>query len=236
MLLAIMVGVIFWLQNKKEVSVAMPAVTQPTKQIPADQPSRVMQTPVTQPPVTVNEKNSLEQAASCIDEKYKKIVNYNDLKEISKCFIKDDKNVYVAPYCGQDCTFELLSQADPNTFEVIGQSRYAKDKNFVYYVGLGKIDGANPKTFVAMTDSEYAKDNNHVYYVGNLIKSADAKTFEIVSIRTSYTKGLAKDKNATYSCDSGVGCGDKCKIIDSETNKSTTIKFTEGLDDSGICN
>ena len=76
---------------------------------------------------------------------------------------------------------------------------YEKDDNAVYYKywneGSGshkyKID-ADPRTFTVLKDDNYAKDKHTVFYNGDVIKGADAATFE--SLREDY----ARDENSGY--------------------------------------
>ncbi|MFZ2154203.1 MAG: DKNYY domain-containing protein [Candidatus Moraniibacteriota bacterium] len=172
-----------------------------------------------------------DDITSCIDEKIKKSINYEKLQEVNSCFIKDDKNVYVASYCGQDCMFDqILSDSDPNTF--IAFDRYAKDKNNVYYVGIGEIKEADQETFIVTDNIMYAKDKNNVYYAGYLIKNADTESFEIVG---DDLDGLAKDKNSNYFCTSDVVCGTRCKITNTKTSSAINTQFTTGGDSSGVC-
>lgn len=79
---------------------------------------------------------------------------------------------------------------------------YRKDGNAVYYEywneGSGshkdKLD-ADPETFEVLKDDSYAKDKKRVFYNGDVIKGADAATFEALN------EWYAKDKNK--------GCRDK---------------------------
>lgn len=71
-------------------------------------------------------------------------------------------------------TFTLLTYAD-GPF-VGGPSRYVKDKNAVYYLGLGEpgfkvVENADPNTFVVSSDRciNDAKDKTHLYEEGKII-------------------------------------------------------------------
>lgn len=57
---------------------------------------------------------------------------------------------------------EIIIDADPNSFEVINNDGYSKDSNYVFFYST-KIIGANPKTFVYL-DYPYSKDDKKVYY------------------------------------------------------------------------
>lgn len=77
---------------------------------------------------------------------------------------------------------------------------YEKDGDTVYYKswneGSGghknRLAGADPNTFKILKHDSYAKDRRQVYYKGELVKGADAETFE--SLGDFY----ARDKNRGY--------------------------------------
>lgn len=84
----------------------------------------------------------------------------------------------------------IISEADSATFEVIDSSRYAKDKNHVYF--SGKVLTNDPSTFETVGIYGYAKDTGHVWYFGMLVPGADPATFIVTD------DGRGKDKNHTY--------------------------------------
>ncbi|MEO9531180.1 MAG: DKNYY domain-containing protein [Crocinitomicaceae bacterium] len=99
-------------------------------------------------------------------------------------------------YCGEVAynTFPL-DGVDINSFEVLSNTKYAKDKNKVYYPLLtvcvdGEnwgnchaveyiMDGTDPNSFEFL-DKDYTKDKNHIYWRGKIVKEADPATFHMV--------------------------------------------------------
>lgn len=91
-------------------------------------------------------------------------------------------------------TYNVLSDADPATFELIDSSAsdsYFRDKRRVYFNGI-EIKGADTKSFVPLNDN-FAKDKNHAYRHDQPIKEADCSTFEVID------ETRAKDKFRQYS-------------------------------------
>lgn len=110
----------------------------------------------------------------------------------------DKNNVYSIIY-GKKLVFEIIENADPESFRLIDfpkkinhlEKIYAKDKNNIYlYAEI--IKDADLKTFKPL-NSLYSKDKNSVFCYGKKI-DADPKTFKI----EWYV--YAKDKNNTYYC------------------------------------
>ncbi|MBS1604591.1 MAG: DKNYY domain-containing protein [Bacteroidetes bacterium] len=68
--------------------------------------------------------------------------------------------------------------ADPETFEVLKDDNYAKDKQKVFYNG-GVIIGADAATFESL-DERYARDKNRGYYGRDRILSSRGQTFRVI--------------------------------------------------------
>lgn len=112
------------------------------------------------------------------------------------------------------CNIEPLKGIDVATFKVWPGTKYAKDKNHVYYplsilcddyVDCGVcfyskiiIKGANPETFRYL-GKEYASDGENAYYRGELVKEADGKTFKVIEGPEFFC--FAIDKNHVYKRD-----------------------------------
>jgi hypothetical protein len=82
----------------------------------------------------------------------------------------------------------LLKDLDPQTFEVLENDDYGKDKRFVYYQG-NPINGADPITFKFVGDL-YAIDKYRAYYAGDSIQSSSSNGFKIID---SYYSSDYKD-------------------------------------------
>ncbi|WP_435308138.1 DKNYY domain-containing protein [Sebaldella termitidis] len=114
---------------------------------------------------------------------------------INDLLAKDKNNVY---YITRWKNIPL-KDADPKTFEYIGESYpfvYVRDKKRVYAVEkLGDpiyiIKNADPATFMVLKEN-YSKDKNHVYFQEKPAKGIDVKTFEVLGYFH------VKDKNNIY--------------------------------------
>jgi hypothetical protein len=126
-----------------------------------------------------------------------KIIEWADAKTFKTLDTRDvtyavDKNyVYVFD--------KIVEWADPKTFEVIDCYKwYWKDENHIYlYENV--LENSDPETFQAYWD--YLFDKNNVYLEdGKLIKWADPKTYESLSIMVNWGRQIAysKDKNHIY--------------------------------------
>lgn len=77
------------------------------------------------------------------------------------------------------------------TFEVLENTKYAKDKDSVYFRG-NTIEFADSKTFNVSKNSNYSKDKKNVYIFWDIIPEADVSTFEILEFP------YAKDERRLY--------------------------------------
>lgn len=104
-------------------------------------------------------------------------------------YAKDDKKVFYASY--------EIKDADPETFQVLN-GLFAKDKEHVFY-DAQTIEGINPKTF-ELLGIKYGRDDTSVVYGENKIDSADLKTFKVLLEKYCIPDfiALAKDKNGYY--------------------------------------
>ena len=96
-------------------------------------------------------------------------------------FGKDKKKAFYFGYA--------IEPADVQSFKVLDENGFAKDKNRVYYEK--DILTADPKSFKAL-NFEYGKDGHRVFAKKEQVKDADAATFELVYGR------YGKDKRHVY--------------------------------------
>ncbi len=110
------------------------------------------------------------------------------------------------------------------SFEILGESKYARDKNRVYFrgrvvegadtpsfeamgnemdfgkdkdyvfFGTERIENSHPQTFQKIENTKYLKDKNLVYMGGNILEGADPISFEIIDDE----EGYAKDKKHVF--------------------------------------
>jgi hypothetical protein len=129
------------------------------------------------------------------------------------------------PFVPGPLRLSLIPGADPTTFEVIDQI-YAKDTKYVYMIENPRevgspdhqvIEDADPETFSLIVDSNsptgysnvYTKDSTHVFAFGEIIQSADPKTFKTLSsVQASLCSYTAEDANHYYN---GEFVRDECQ-------------------------
>jgi hypothetical protein len=92
----------------------------------------------------------------------KSLVNYNQ-------FFVDKNGAYRKYETDDNITIIPIINADLNTFQVLDNSIYAKDKNNVYDCRNGGIDNADINTFEAIkpggkNSTATGKDKNHYYF------------------------------------------------------------------------
>ena len=83
-----------------------------------------------------------------------------------------------------------IDKHDFETFKILGDENYAKDKNSVFYIGR-IIKNADPKSFEVLNNG-YSKDLNNVFLDNETIIFADPKSFEQLEFPYS------KDKNNIF--------------------------------------
>ena len=145
------------------------------------------------------DNNKVYQKHNCLSREYISQLDPKTFEVIDNCYIKDSNNVFVRPYCGQDCLYEKIIDADSSSFNVL-TSPYSKDSNAIYF-RTNKVGQADVNSFQVIekknSEPEYAKDNKNVYLAGKLIKDASTDSFEIISSH-KVTGFYAKDKNFVY--------------------------------------
>lgn len=126
----------------------------------------------------------------CGKEEQQLLNNYKNLGKVDLGgdYYKNRSGVYWQP---EDVAFEV-KDVDIDTFESLGGSYYAKDKNNVYYAD-DKIEDADNETFEFLRNG-YAKDKNRIYKNGSVLESVDVESFKILDEHAHYFK----DKNNVY--------------------------------------
>lgn len=72
--------------------------------------------------------------------------------------------------------------ADPGTFEILEDIRYAKDKYHVFR-RWEVIQGADPATFELLPTTDYSKDKSHVFLETHQVHGADPSSFTLINYR-----------------------------------------------------
>jgi hypothetical protein len=99
----------------------------------------------------------------------------NKARALSSSYWTNGKDVYVLT--------KKIEGADPDTFKLLDQESYSRDKSHVY-LDDQVIPGANPDTYQPLERS-YGKDDQHVFYVDRnqkfyVIEGANPKTFKVI--------------------------------------------------------
>ena len=162
-------------------------------------------------------------------------IEWISLKDREK--VDDFTKIDSVIFCGEiACDVEPMKGINALTFEVLVDSKYARDKNGVYYpIQLICIDdtdcgvcycsdyvveNADPKLFEYL-GKEYATAGKNVYFRGELIEKADGESFKVIEGPEFFY--FATDKNHVY----------KHKEIFSEADP-TTFYYDERSIDKGF--
>ena len=93
------------------------------------------------------------------DGEYERYQNYLSGRDKYYDFGRDKNHVYSLSHTSSEGRFAILSDANPATFQTLG-NKWSKDDKSVYY-NLEKVD-ADPQTFVNI-NGNYSKDKNYLY-------------------------------------------------------------------------
>lgn len=121
----------------------------------------------------------------CEGEEIKNVIDTLTFKYLGSSFYKDKKNVYTHFMMSDGGNFWIVKGADVNTFQVISNSCYAKDKNYIYGERAMKMNNIDYNTFKTCEDCGcYAKDKNGYYFWDSKIDPtvSDEETIKIIKI------------------------------------------------------
>ena len=103
-----------------------------------------------------------------------------NFQKLSFLFAKDNEHVYY-----QD---KKITDANPDTYQLIGDGPYAKDDRFVY-CNETKVHGANPKTF-RIIKMPYARDDKSVFNGTFRMDVENPDDFKVLSPETDKFQGV----------------------------------------------
>ena len=149
---------------------------------------------------------------------------------------KDDKNVYVISKSTKfDETYssKIIKNADVNSFEVMKNNMYTKDKNNIYFTrdNIIKLEGADKGSFVIQeNENDFSYDKNNIYFMGKKINGINSNEFRIIDLnnRNESFYFLTDNKNlykliTIFDGDSGKIA--KTKLVTIENPKVDTKSF-----------
>jgi len=106
-----------------------------------------------------------------------------------------------------------VKKADTETFVILENKKYAKDKNYVFFKGR-IIEFAEPSSFEIINDNGYSKDSKNAYLDWDIIINSDPSTFLVLDWPYS------KDKNNVF-------CGN-LPLNTTNTNEFKVTKIGNG--------
>ena len=110
----------------------------------------------------------------CDGEEIKNVIDTSSFKYLGSSFYKDKRYIYLHYKTSDGGNFRIINGADIKTFQVIGNSCYAKDKNHIYNERDMKMDNIDYKTFKTCDDCGcYSKDKNGYYFWDQKIEISD---------------------------------------------------------------
>ena len=113
---------------------------------------------------------------------------------------KDDKNVYAISKFDKTYSSKVIKNADVNSFEVMENSMYTKDKNNIYFTrdNTIKLEGADKNSFGIVTgEVDFSYDKSNVYFRGKKINGMSSHGFKIINLNNQNESFyfLADNKN-----------------------------------------
>ena len=113
---------------------------------------------------------------------------------------KDDKNVYAISKFDKTYSSKIIKNADVNSFEVVENSMYTKDKNNIYFTrdNTIKLEGADKNSFGIVTgEVDFSYDKSNVYFRGKKINGMSSHGFKIINLNNQNESFyfLADNKN-----------------------------------------
>jgi hypothetical protein len=124
-----------------------------------------------------------------------------------------------------------IADADRGSFEILGQTTFAKDAQRVYYQGQ-EIPGADPATLETLADdpsdwSRYVKDAGQVYHWGEIIPEADPATFEVLDYGLNY----ARDNQQVYHAETAIAGADPAtfELISISVGRDASDYYANGI-------
>ena len=119
------------------------------------------------------------------DAKKFKLIKNTGIMTTSKIIVygKDDENVYVITPDDAPGNIRIIENADKDTFEVMENNRYSKDKNNIYYLGnygIVKLEDVDKASFVISEDFPFSYDRKNVYYTGKKVDGVTSAGLKVI--------------------------------------------------------
>lgn len=146
----------------------------------------------------------------------------NDLSSPSLVvYGKDDKHVYVMTPYEEAGYLKIIKNADKDTFEVMENSNYSKDKNNIYYTGYNvvQLQDVDKNSFTIVEDENFSYDKNNVYYAGRKLNDISPNGFKVTRLvnRRNRPINFLNDNKNIYKF---------IEEYDEETGELKSVKIT----------
>jgi hypothetical protein len=111
---------------------------------------------------------------------------------------KDDENVYVVTPDDAPENIRIIENADKDTFEVMENNRYSKDKNNIYYLGnygIVKLEDVDKASFVISEEFPFSYDRKNVYYAGKKVDGVTSAGLKVIRRPNEPINFISDNKN-----------------------------------------
>ena len=134
------------------------------------------------------------------DAKKFKLIKNTGIMTTSKIIVygKDDENVYVITPDDAPGNIRIIENADKDTFEVMENNRYSKDKNNIYYLGnygIVKLEDVVKASFVISEDFPFSYDRKNVYYAGKKVDGVTSAGLKVIRRPNEPINFISDNKN-----------------------------------------
>ena len=134
------------------------------------------------------------------DAKKFKLIKNTGIMTTSKIIVygKDDENVYVVTPDDAPGNIRIIENADKDTFEVMENNRYSKDKNNIYYLGnygIVKLEDVDKASFVISEQFPFSYDRKNVYYAGKKVDGVTSAGLKVIRIPNEPINFISDNKN-----------------------------------------
>ena len=134
------------------------------------------------------------------DAKKFKLIKNTGIMTTSKIIVygKNDENVYVVTPDDAPGNIRIIENADKDTFEVMENNRYSKDKNNIYYLGnygIVKLEDVDKASFVISEDFPFSYDRKNVYYAGKKVDGVTSAGLKVIRRPNEPIDFISDNKN-----------------------------------------
>ena len=134
------------------------------------------------------------------DAKKFKLIKNTGIMTTSKIIVygKNDENVYVVTPDDAPGNIRIIENADKDTFEVMENNRYSKDKNNIYYLGnygIVKLEDVDKASFVISEQFPFSYDRKNVYYAGKKVDGVTSAGLKVIRRPNEPINFISDNKN-----------------------------------------